>query len=945
MAMLKLLPLSILLPTLLGWTEPPQARGPVMEGKGHAEARRKAEQDAFGNPTLEYLDFKSRTAARELKAWNRLIGPKAFLAAAVGEPTWVNLGPQAESVFRSQPDLDGGRITAILPHPTDPKILYVATSAGIFKCTNADLAEGAHWTWLSIGDTLPSSSAAGNLSIGALALNPDDPKVLYAGMGDPFAAPSRGFYISSDGGGTWVKGGDVGTATRTLCIQAQSGGFLLVGTDQGLFRSTNGGTSFSLLPLGGFSGSVWSIQAFSATDLICSQDGALFYSVDGGATWQRASLSPSASALQSSRITVVTSPASGSQAWGCLDDQNSGNVTRGLLKTTDKGHSWTFEPAPTAVGGLFQGKGWNGDPTNPGSADMPYEGGQGTYNQGLAVDPTDPSKVFLGANLCLYRTLNGGTSWEQMTHWAGYTHVYCHADFHIAAWSRTGPKTLFLGTDGGLAVLKQPDLSPLPNADWDVKVNSVPAFLDHSQNQGLATQLIYNLGSTLATVPADSRARITGGLQDNGIIVRQDQGSGLANSTSFPEANQANGDTLAGDGFGTVIHPVNGDLMLGAEQFDFIFKSRDGGATWSLSDSGIAEVNGDAPFYARLVLGLGDPTGNLVYTTTNHRIYRSTDFGDHWAAMDMTGYGGQTIRNVAASTIEPSTVALVSSGTGYLNRGGTWSAFGTFPTTGSASALRLWNLSFDPADATTLYACSTGYTAVGNHVWKSINRGASWTALDTSSNGFPFGIPVFAIQAAPWSAQELYAGTDLGLYRSTDKGATWARYGTGMPLVSVRDIYLAADGSFIRVATWGRGIWELKPNSTSVQVSLSPATAQLPTHGKQAFSATITGSTDLGVIWTLQEPLGGQITPEGLYTAPATPGTYHVVATSHAAPSAAAIATVTVRAGEDVNLDGTIDILDLAFLAQAYGTAGPAGDLDGSGWVDDADLAAWLAKF
>ena len=70
---------------------------------------------------------------------------------------------------------------------------------------------------------------------------------------------------------------------------------------------------------------------------------------------------------------------------------------------------------------------------------MPFDGGQGTYNQGLAVDPEDPDKVFVGANLALYRTQNGGGSWEQVTHWAGFTRVYSHADLHATAWSKTGP--------------------------------------------------------------------------------------------------------------------------------------------------------------------------------------------------------------------------------------------------------------------------------------------------------------------------------------------------------------------------------------------------------------------------------------------------------------------------------------------------------------------------
>jgi len=871
------------------------------------------------------------------------------LAADPAEPAWRNLGPFHQTVLRIAPDTDGGRVTGLAVHPTTPNVVYLSTQAGIYRCANADPASSADWTWESLGDALPSSSAAGNLSIGAIALNPADPSILYAGMGDPHGSDSRGFYTSRDGGLTWNAGVLLGAATRTLDILALNASVILVGTNAGLWRSADGGASFQPVTLGGSAGgSAWSIRAVGATELVCTRNGGIYWSADAGATWTAATLDPAINALAPSRITVEVSPASATRVWGICNQ--GGNVARGLLKSDDKGRSWTFVAAPTVAGGLFQGSGWNGDPTNPGAPDMPYDGGQGTYNQGLAVDPANPDQVFVGSNLALYRTRNGGGSWEQITHWAGFTRVYSHADLHVTAWSKLGPKTLLLGSDGGLGLLRQPDRLDIPGAPWDVRVPSDPAFLDHRRNKGLATQLIYHLGSTPAATPTNARFRITAGLQDNGIIVRMDEGQGLPASGFFPEAVQANGDSLAGDGFGTVIHAMNGDLMLGVEQYNFTFRSSDGGATWALSQAGLPTPgsSGTWPFLSRLVLGGADPTGNTVYTPGRTGVWKSANFGLSWSAVPMNGYNASfIIRNMAASKSDPASLAVVTaSSSGFItaNGGATWSQFGALPNSG-ASLSSVW---FDTTDASTLYAASAAVSSSSNHLWKTANRGASWTALDSGANGFPFGVPVHVVQNAPWDHNELFVGTELGLYRSTDGGASWARYGTGLPMVAVRDLYADPTKGFLRVATWGRGIWEL-PLAAPV-LAVTPEAPETDAGATVQFTAFLSGAPAT-VTWSVQEgAAGGSITAAGLYTASATAGTFHVVATPAGNSAGAITRAVRVWRTADADGDGTVDVLDLARLARAWGSAAGQGlydlatDLDGDGLVGDPDAARMLGK-
>ncbi len=86
------------------------------------------------------------------------------------------------------------------------------------------------------------------------------------------------------------------------------------------------------------------------------------------------------------------------------------------------------------------------------------------------------------------------------------------------------------------------------------------------------------------------------------------------------------------------------------------------------------------------------------------------------------------------------------------------------------------------------------------------------------------------------------------------------------------------------------------PAPAPIVVTVAPTTASILTGGTQTFTATVTGTTDTAVTWSVQEASGGSVNASGLYTAPGTPGTYHVVATSHASTSKTATATVTVSA-------------------------------------------------
>jgi hypothetical protein len=94
-------------------------------------------------------------------------------------------------------------------------------------------------------------------------------------------------------------------------------------------------------------------------------------------------------------------------------------------------------------------------------------------------------------------------------------------------------------------------------------------------------------------------------------------------------------------------------------------------------------------------------------------------------------------------------------------------------------------------------------------VLKSIDNGATWVA---AANGLP-DVPIGDVREDPRdpSGQSLYVATGLGVYRTSDGGTTWSLFGAGLPTVRTSGLWVSADGRTVRVATYGRGAWEISP--------------------------------------------------------------------------------------------------------------------------------------
>jgi photosystem II stability/assembly factor-like uncharacterized protein len=736
-----------------------------------------------GGPwSRQYRKFILDAAARERAKWGARI-PANPTPASVPEPeavvaasgnTWVSLGPtKADYASNGSSTLnatDTGRVRSFVTHPSDPNVLYVAFSGGgVWKTTDGGTS------WQSLTESL------GSLSMGWLAADPNDVSTLYLGLGDPFDGTGIGLVKSIDGGQTWsapVFLGDSQVTTQVMVAPSNSQ-IVLATTDTGLYRSVDGGASFTnvALPTGrpGLVPYAWSIawtggngfalaaeaDPFAAAG---TTDGQIFTSSDNGASWTRSAGVVAATGV--GRITVAAAPSNRSVLYAVAS--HFGGDLADFFKSTDGGANWTALGA-TKLRVRYTNKNQ--------TARRPAQlfNTQGWYDQFVVVSPTNPNVVDFGGALHNARTTDGGATWKMTTEWLGrYGLPYVHADSHAAAYDAAG--NLYLGTDGGI-----------------FKSTDGGATFTDTLNVGIVTHLIYNLGSSKANASA-----VIGGMQDNGTRIR---------SGATSTFNQ----TIGGDGFGCDVNPADARKMLGSVYNTRIQRSTDGGLTFRSACRGIPECGTSAaPFLTKIVSWEGDVQGDVVYTAANEIVYKTTNYARKWAPLGTTGLPAPPyfIRNLGVSKSNPQVAGVVMNGGRVFltNNGGTsWTAPAALPNNG----LSLSYISFDTGDPNVVYVASVAPVSAATHLWKSTNFGASWTAID--GGDFPRGVPVNSIRNDPSNPSVLYAGTHLGVYRSADGGASWERFGSGMPLVEVTDVYVSADSTLVRAATFGRGFWELAP--------------------------------------------------------------------------------------------------------------------------------------
>jgi hypothetical protein len=259
-------------------------------------------------------------------------------------------------------------------------------------------------------------------------------------------------------------------------------------------------------------------------------------------------------------------------------------------------------------------------------------------------------------------------------------------------------------------------------------------------------------------------------------------------------------------------------------------------------------------FYAPMALGPGAP--NTLYFGTD-RLYRSTDRGDTMVVVSQAPLvsgspistigiwrGGDNIRLVG---LQNGRVFATSTGSSTMVEI-TSPSFPANPT-GSVTNKFVGRAVIDPNNKNVAYVSFSFFAPAGQGIWKITNLAAAagaspvtpvWTP---AGNGIP-SVPINALVIDPQNSNSLYAGTDIGVYNSTDGGANWAPFGTGLPRSAVFDLQIQPSFRILRAGTHGRGVWEtalISPGASTMQFS---APADSVNEAQVSKTVTITRAGD-----------------------------------------------------------------------------------------------------
>jgi photosystem II stability/assembly factor-like uncharacterized protein len=430
------------------------------EGEGEEEERKQDQPDQAMKWRMESMVDESGTIPEgaEMRAWLHAkqmpIDPSAWPTGKV-DPSQQIAGINPTGWQWLGPGNIGGRVRAIVVHPTDPQTLWLGSvSGGIWKTTNG----GASWT--------PLADFMANLAVSSMVIDPTNPNVLYAGTGEGYfngdSIRGAGVFKTTDGGATWKQLPHTAASPNwyfvdRLAISPSDSQVILAATRSGIWRTADGGTTWSRRTT---TPSMFDVN-FDPTDankaVASGDNGVIRYSVDGGVTWNQAS------GINGSRIEVAYARSSPNIVYASVE-----NGSGQLYKSIDGGQTYSLVSSPSHLSD------------------------QGWYDNALWVDPTNPNNVVVGG-ITNFRSTNGGTNFSQV----GSVHADQHIIIEDPGFDGVTNKTVYFGNDGG--IFKTTDIT-------------APFVTTTELNNNLGITQFYGGAGNVTS------GRIIGGTQDNGTL-------------------------------------------------------------------------------------------------------------------------------------------------------------------------------------------------------------------------------------------------------------------------------------------------------------------------------------------------------------------------------------------------------------------------------------------
>ena len=730
--------------------------------------------------------------------------PLAFAAPIAAQEQPDDPIARATSALRFRtigPTIMGGRVAELAVVESDPRIFYVGVaSGGVWKTENAGI---------TFEHVFRDESTA---SVGAVAVAPSNPNVVWVGTGEPNNRQSspwgNGVYRSTDAGRTWTHLGLENThhigrirvhpRDPDVAYVAAVGHLWGPNPERGVYRTTDGGQS-------------WENVLFVDDDT-----GAIDLAMD----------------MADPKTLFAAMYQRRRRAWGF----NGGGPGSGIHRTTDGGDTWTELTSGLPEGDkgrigidIFRGDGnlvfalVEADARGPGQGFGQGGGKNGVYRSTdrgenweqlsttnnrpmyysqIRIDPNDPERIYLGG-AALYRSSDGG---RNFTPDAAST---VHLDHHDLWIDPANSNHLILAGDGGVSV------------SWDRSDNWY-------QLRNLPIAQFYEIG-----VDMREPYHVCGGLQDNG--------SWCAPSDTWSNQGIRTRDWYnvgGGDGFFTVMHPTDPDIMIAESQGGFIARFDRGTRervtirplvrpTDDDEEERTLRWNWDTPIL------LSSHDDQVLYAGSNI-LFRSPDLGQSWeeispdltwnidrdtlTLMGVAGDQPQMSRNDGQSNYGNLTALAESpldarvlytgsdDGRVHVTRdgGATWTDV-TANVDGVPPFTYVTRIVASNGAAGGVYAVFDGHRSdnFNPYIFASDDFGESWERI---TEGLPH-TSLNALAQHPSAPHLLFTGSEVGVHFTIDGGAQWHTLANGLPTVPVDDLVVHPRENDLVVGTHGLGIW------------------------------------------------------------------------------------------------------------------------------------------
>ena len=701
-------------------------------------------------------------------------------------PSTIDPTPLSSLEWRCIGPYRGGRVVAVAGDPISSHVFYFgSTGGGVWKTTDGGIL------WENVSDGYFHRA-----SVGAIAVSPSDPNVIYVGMGESTirgnVSHGDGVYRSTDGGKTWTHLGLADTrniakvrihpANPDLAYVAALGHAHGPNAERGVFRTTDGGKSWDhILFRSEKTGAIdlvldphnprtlyaalWEAERKPYTLISGGEECGLFKSTDGGDTWREITRNPGLPQGILGKIGVVVSPAQAGRVWAIIDAEDGA-----IFRSDDGGEHWER---------LCEDRNIRARPW---------------YYMHIIADPQDAETIW-ALNVQAWKSIDGGRTFFEVQ--------IPHGDHHELWIDPLNPQRMIEGNDGGACI------SFTGGTSWSSIYNQPTAEFYHVITDHQFPYRVYGAQQDNSTICVPSRSHV----------------AGIVNAETYEVGGGESGYIAVRPDDSNIVYAGNYQGFL--TRYDHRTYHEHVITVWPEPATGWGAKDQKYRFSWTSPTLLSPHNPNVLYTAGNH-VFRSTDEGNSWEVIspdltrndiskqDVSGgpptrdnTGAENYCTVFALAESPMTPELLWAGSDdglvHLSRDG-----GTSWQNVTPAELPEWALISmiepSPHDPAVAYIAATRYKwdDFSPYLYRTSDYGASWTKI---TNGIAENDFTRVIREDPARRGLLYAGTETGIFLSFDDGAHWQSLSLNLPTVPIHDLVIR--DSDLVVATHGRSFWIL----------------------------------------------------------------------------------------------------------------------------------------